>query len=170
MGRTKALIDVDGRPMAAQVAATLLEAGCAPVVALGGDPVELEPLGLTVVADSQPGEGPLGGVITALEEFGAEADHVFVVACDLPHLRASDLAPFMAARHRHPGAAVFVARTNEIEPVCALWSSRSLGALREMFTTGERAVHRAISRLDAREIEVEPDALRNMNTPADLDR
>ena len=40
----------------------LASAGCISVIAYGGDPVELEPLGLPVLADRYPGSGPLGGV------------------------------------------------------------------------------------------------------------
>jgi molybdenum cofactor guanylyltransferase len=170
MGRTKALIEVEGRPMATWVAAALLEAGCSPVVALGGDANELEPLDLRIVADTRPGQGPLGGVISALERVGAGADHVFVVACDVPALRGADLVPFIDAARDHPEVDVVVARTDRLEPACALWSSRSLHPLREVFATGERALHRAIGRLDAHEIDVRPGALRNINVPADLDR
>lgn len=85
MGRTKALIEIDGVPMAGQVAAALRDVGCSSVVAYGGDPVELEPLGLPVLPDQYPGSGPLGGVLGVLELFAsAEVGRggVFVVVCD----------------------------------------------------------------------------------------
>ncbi|MDX2378360.1 MAG: NTP transferase domain-containing protein, partial [Acidimicrobiia bacterium] len=67
MGRTKALVEIEGIPMARRVADALRRGGCEHVVVVGGDARELRPLGLTVVADLFPGKGPLGGVLTALE-------------------------------------------------------------------------------------------------------
>src|SRR5205085_1408893 len=68
---------------AERVADALRAAGADPVVAIGGDEPALRALGLTVVADAHPGEGPLGGIITALEALGERAELVAVLACDL---------------------------------------------------------------------------------------
>jgi molybdopterin-guanine dinucleotide biosynthesis protein A len=176
MGRTKALIELDGVPMARRVADALGQAGCGSVIAYGGDPVELEPLGLPVLADRHPGSGPLGGVLGALELFAESdlpIDGVFVVACDLPALRGGDLAGMVDALRRHRDVDVVVARTGpttRIEPTCAVWRPRAAGRLREIFDSGERALHRAIERLESCAVEIEPGAVRNINTPDDLDR
>lgn len=66
MGCDKALIEIDGRPMAARVADALRAGGCAPVLAVGGDGHALAAVGLVPVTDRWPGEGPLGGLATAL--------------------------------------------------------------------------------------------------------
>jgi len=173
MGRTKALIDVDGAPMAARVARALSDAGCAPVLAYGGDPAELSPIGLPVLADRSPGAGPLGAVLGLLERY--ERNHgdtwLFVVACDLPWLTGRDLAPMVEAAHRYPGAEVVVARTASVEPTCAIWRAAAAAApVRASFEAGERAVHVVIERLESIEVELDATALRNINTPADLDR
>ena len=173
MGRTKALIELDGVPMARRVADALASAGCISVIAYGGDPVELEPLGLPVLADRYPGSGPLGGVLGALEMF-AESDPavegIFVVACDLPALRAGDLAGMVDAARRRVDVDVIVARTGQIEPACAIWRPRAAERLHEIFDSGERALHRAIERLESCAVEIEPGAVRNINTPDNLDR
>jgi molybdopterin-guanine dinucleotide biosynthesis protein A len=173
MGRTKALIELDGVPMARRVADALALAGCGSVIAYGGDPVELEPLGMAVLADRHPGSGPLGGVLGALELFAESDLHiegVFVVACDLPALRSEDLAGMVDAVRRHPGVDVVVARTAQIEPACAIWNPSATERLREIFDSGERALHRAIEQLESFTVEIEPGAMRNINTPDDLDR
>ena len=66
MGRDKSLLPVHGAPMVMHVVSALRSAGCDPVQAIGGDAPALAALGLDVVGDGHPGEGPLGGVITAL--------------------------------------------------------------------------------------------------------
>lgn len=173
MGRTKALIEVDGVPMATRVATALRSAGCVDVIAYGGDPLELAPLGLPVLPDRYPGSGPLGAVLGVLELFdGCETDvaGVFVVACDLPALSGRSLAGMVDAVRAGPGVDVVVARTAAIEPACAIWSRAAAAPLRRWFEQGERALHVAIDRLDSVEVDVDAEALRNINTPDELDR
>lgn len=171
MGRTKALVEVDGVPMARRAAEVLAAAGCVSVVAIGGDPVELEPLGLPVLAERHPGSGPLGGVIRALEwSADANVDGVVIVACDLPFLGVREVTRLVDALRRHPDVDVVVARTARIEPACAVWRPDAAAALHEMFDAGERALHRAIERVTSIEVDVDPHALGNINTPEDLDR
>src|SRR6185436_398763 len=82
MGTDKALIDVDGRALALSVADALRSAGATRVLAVGGDLVALRGLGLEAIPDQHAGEGPLGGILTALE--ATDEDVVVVLACDLP--------------------------------------------------------------------------------------
>ena len=66
MGRTKALVAVDGAPMAQWVIAALRGVGCFAVTAIGGDPDELAVLEVAFVRDYNPGEGHLVGFGTVL--------------------------------------------------------------------------------------------------------
>jgi len=170
MGRTKALIEVEGAPMASVVAEALRGAGCQTVVAVGGNPEELSDLDITVLPDEKPGQGPLGGVISALGAHANMATAVAVVACDLPWLTSQDLSPLVLAARENPTADVVVARTARLEPACAVWNVDCLPVLREFFVNGERALHPAIERLSSIEVTVDERAMRNVNTPSDLDR
>jgi molybdenum cofactor guanylyltransferase len=166
MGRTKALVEVDGAPMATSVAAALRSAGCTSVVALGGDPEELMPLDVPVVPDDHPGEGPLGGIATALRLFGA-AD-VLVVACDLPFLGTDELGRLVDGARRHGDADVVVAWSGRREPTCALWRPSARAVVATAFDGGERAVHAVLDTLAVVEVELPAAALRNINAPTDL--
>ncbi len=171
MGRTKALIEIDGIPMAARVAAALRSAGCAGVFGYGGDPEELASLDFSVLADRYPGSGPLGGVLGVLELFESHErrpDGVFIVACDLPALTGDDLASMVAAARHRPGLDVVVARTSSIEPTCAIWRVSAIERIRRCFDDGERALHAVIGCLESFEVEVDAAALRNINTPEEL--
>lgn len=173
MGRTKALIEIDGRPMASGVVAALSGAGCSRVIAYGGDPDELGSLGIPVLPDRYPGSGPLGGVLGLLEraDLTGERDAaVFVIACDLPAVRSGDLQPLVEASRSHPDIDVVVARTSAIEPACAIWRVSALAVVRRAFDRGDRALHVAIGQLASVEVGVDPGALRNINTPDDLAR
>ena len=161
MGVDKAMIEVDGVSMARRLTDVLLAAGCSPVVAVGGDPRGLSRLGLEVVDDDFPGEGPLGGILTALG-VGAPAA---VVACDLPRLGSDTMAALIAALGRHDAA---IALSDRAEPLCAVWAGSATNVLRMQFDSGERAVHRAIGSLDVAWVPVAGADLRNVNTPSDL--
>lgn len=173
MGRTKALIDIDGVAMATRVADALRSAGCVSVVGYGGDPDELAPLGLPVLPDRYPGSGPLGGVLGVLELFESHERgqaSVFIVACDLPALTGADLAGMVDAARRRGEVDVVVARTSAIEPMCAIWRLSAIERIRRYFDEGERALHTVIGRLESIEVDVDAAALRNINTPEELDR
>lgn len=161
MGTDKATLVVDGVAMARRMADSLVAAGCSVVMAVGGDPVALSAVGLRHVPDQYPGEGPLGGILTALA-IGAPC---LVVACDLPRLGADVLAEVAAALGDRDAA---IARSDQVEPLCAAWSALAAAVLRARFDAGERAVHRAIDDLDVAWVPVARDELCNVNTPADL--
>ena len=166
MGRDKALISWDGVPMAARVSAALRAAGCSPVFAVGGDATRLAALGLEVVADGFPGEGPLGGVITALEAAGGRS--VMVVACDLPQLSSPTVVAVAASLRSDVDVAVAV--TPRWEPLCAAWSFRALAALRAAFDAGDRDLRGRIATLRRSEVAIPEQDLRNVNAPSDLDQ
>jgi molybdenum cofactor guanylyltransferase len=169
MGRDKASVVVDGVAMGARMVATLLVAGCDPVVFVGGDPGVLEGLGADVVADLAPGEGPLGGVVTALERFADTADHVIIVSCDMPFLTAADLDP-LVARAVVAGVDVVVGRSSRREPLCAVWATGAAGRVRAAFERGTRSIHGVLDDLDTEDVRLSMQAVRNINTPDDLDQ
>jgi molybdopterin-guanine dinucleotide biosynthesis protein A len=165
MGTDKALVDVDGVAMAERVARALTAGGCSPVVFVGGDP-SLNRFGRPVVVDRWPGEGPLGGVLTALAD-AAGAD-VVAAACDLPSLDGPTVGTLIAATN--PEVDVVVATTDRLEPGLACWSSAARPRIEQFWALGVRALHDVITELRSVEVAVDPAVLRNVNEPSDLPR
>jgi molybdopterin-guanine dinucleotide biosynthesis protein A len=172
MGRDKAFVVIDGTPMARRVADALTAAGCAPVVAVGGDGDALARIGLDTIPDGWPGEGPVGGVITALRS--STADIVVVVACDTPWLDAATVTALLEVLVHHPSAVAAVARTDRVEPLCAVWRRSVLPMVEAAFDGGERRLHRVLSSMPTTMpvamVPVPDDVLRNVNAPADVPR
>ena len=164
MGRDKATLLINGTAMASRVAAALAAAGCAPVVAIGGDVDGLRAIGIEVQPDRYPGEGPVGGIVTALA--WSPAERVVIAACDLPWLTADVVVAVIGAA----GPKVAVAHTGERQPLCACWPASALASVEALYAVGERAVKRVLDGLDVVEVPVEAAALRNVNSPADLPR
>lgn len=168
MGHTKALIEVEGRAMADRVIDAARSVGAEPVMIVGGDPDELQQLGASVVTDRYPGEGPLGGVLTALTYFNGTADRVLVLPCDLAQVGAATLGPLLEAECGDGISRVWVAATDRLEPMCAIWSTDATERVQELFDAGERAVRAVIGELPHVAVTVDPAGLANINTPDEL--
>lgn len=177
MGTFKPLVVLGGVPLAARVIAALRDGGCDPIVAVGGDADALRVLDVPVVADRWPGEGPLGGLVTACEETFADgratqADFVIVASCDLGRLDASTVA---GMRDADPAIDFLVANGERRHPSLVRVSRRVAPAAREVFASGVRAVHRLADVLResspavrVADWQVDEAALQNFNTPEDV--
>jgi molybdopterin-guanine dinucleotide biosynthesis protein A len=165
MGTDKALLEVDGRALARTAADALLAAGADRVVAVGGDRPGLEALDLAVVDDQHPGEGPLGGILTALA--ASTEDVVVVLACDLPNPDPAAITVVVEALDDGDVAAPFHDGRREL--LHAAYHRRAEPVLAAAFAAGERAPHRAVAGLTVVEVVGLPArALADADEPGDL--
>jgi molybdopterin-guanine dinucleotide biosynthesis protein A len=145
MGRDKALVEVGpGRPLVVVAAQALEAAGASAVIAVGGDQVGLEALGLRWVPDRFPGQGPLAGILTALAE--ATTDVVVVLACDMPGVGPEVPAALVAALDDDPSARVAAAVVGDRDqPLTAAWRcSTAQHGIEAAFDAGQRAPRRLL--------------------------
>jgi len=188
MGRDKALIEVDGRPLAARVADAVAEAGAGAVVAVGGDLAALRAAGLAAVPDDEPGAGPLVGVVTALAVAGSGGatarregaapvaarpsdDIVFVAACDLVDPSPAAIAATVRALAGSEAGDVAVPLVDgRRQWVHAAWRRHARAPLAAAFEAGERAIHAAVAASGMRVVDVTLDAraVADADAPADL--
>ena len=133
---------------------------------VGGDTARLARFGRPVIDDRFPGEGPAGGVLTAIDAVPA-ADRVVVAACDLPHLDASTVVAVAGALDdvRRDAA---VAVTDRWQLSLTAWRSAAASTLTAAFAAGGRSLHDLVRAVPHVEVAVAADALRNVNRPADL--
>jgi molybdopterin-guanine dinucleotide biosynthesis protein A len=152
-------------PLVERVAAALRTAEVSPLASIGG---ACRVPGLEAVPDRHPGEGPLGGLVTAL--LWSPAGATVVLAADLPLL--DDLTVrALVDRWRHRPEAVAVARGGgRLQPTCACWPA-SVGPLVEAsFGEGERSIARVLARLDIEPVDVPSRVVDDVDTPDDLAR
>jgi molybdopterin-guanine dinucleotide biosynthesis protein A len=133
-----------------------------------------------IVPDRWPGEGPLGGIITALEDAwsrDASATHCLILSCDMPFLSAEWLE-YLCAYAAHREAQIVAPRSKQgLEPLCACWRTRAAEPLRKLFEGGVRKVtevfrHTETEILDEAHWKRFDSAGRlfwNMNTPQDYE-
>lgn len=143
MGCDKALLEVDGVAMARRVADALHAAGARRVVAVGGDAHGLAALGLDHRPDRWPGEGPLGGLVTALgdldDDLGA-APVAVVLSCDLLQPDPGAILEVVRARERLGCDVVVPVVGGRHQWLHAAWDRRVAGILADVFTAGERSL------------------------------
>jgi molybdopterin-guanine dinucleotide biosynthesis protein A len=168
MGRDKALLIIDGEAMAVRVAAALRAAGASEVRCIGGDDGALAALGLDVVADDHPGDGPLGALITALS--ATDLPIVVVAPCDLMSPDPAVANAVLAALVEAPEADAAIPVAGGIrQPLDGAYRRSCLAALRRVFAGGERSVKRALDALVIVEVTtVSADGLADADTPEDL--
>lgn len=166
MGRPKPFIELDGLSMVRRVADALRAAGANPVMAVGGDAVRIRAVGLAPVDDLHPGEGPLGGIITALHSCG-RADAVAVLACDLVTPSPDAIGRLAAALPGHDAVVPVVGGRRQWTH--AVWACGVLATLEVAFAAGERAPRRAVAGLDIVAFDdPDPSAYVDADSPADL--
>lgn len=178
MGSDKAALELGGEPLVARLAGVLRAAGADAVVAVGGDSGLHARAGVDSLPDEHPGQGPLGGLLSALH--WSPSPVLVVVAVDLVGLDAETVSRVVAALRRpadhveavaHAEAADVAAAQggDRREPLCAAWRvQRCEPTLAAAFSSGERAIRRAWSGLQVVSVGVDPSRLVNANTPGDL--
>jgi len=177
-GEDKARVEIGGRPMLARMIELMRGvAESTKIVATEGKYGEF---GVEVIADCWPGQGPLGGIITAMMATGNAKlgwNWNLVLSCDMPFLTREWLA-YMAERAQASAAEILVPRSEQgLEPLCACWRTSAVKELMYAFEDGVRKVTEAMKRL---EMEVLDEAewkrfdsagrlFWNMNTQADYE-
>lgn len=177
-GFDKARAELNGETMLGRMCALLKEAtGSVGVVAPFGRYAEL---GVRIVEDRWPGEGPLGGIITALMDAHAQNHQLawcLIVGCDMPFL-TGELLRYLRDRALASSAAVVTPQSaNGLEPLCSCWHTNATGKLQYAFADGIRKVTEAMKRVSMEVVE-EGEWARfdksgrlfwNMNTPAEYE-
>jgi molybdenum cofactor guanylyltransferase len=164
MGADKATLAVEGVPMAARVARALHDAGAGEVACVGGDLEALRGLGLDAVADAYPDEGPLAGVITALA--WAQQPIVVVAPCDLVSPSADVLRALVEGLRGSDADAAVPLVDGHWRPLPVALRATARGPLLDAFAQRERAVHRAMARLELVAVDAGPVA--DADSPEDL--
>ena len=140
MGRDKALLDMDGETMLERTTRVALEVADDCFVIGRDAPTETVDPRIRYIPDEHPGEGPLGGVLTAL--VAAEAD-VMALPCDLPELSA-EMVRWLGEQATHcPRAIAIIASVaGRVHPLFAVYRASAAAPLRAAFLDGERSLRR----------------------------
>lgn len=146
-----------------------------PVLVIGRASHPELPASVRCVPDALPDQGPLGGIITALQ---ITQEPILALACDLPDLRQEALAWLIQHWEQTEDTEVLVAAhphaedsLSSLEPLFAIYSPACLPTAEHLLHTGRRSLHGLLER-SRREVAIlSPELatqLRNVNTPDEL--
>ncbi len=162
----KTLVPVLGRPLVSYTIEGLAPQVGRIVLSCGRDAAAYAALGRDVVADAEPGEGPLGGFASTLG--AVDSDWILVHPGDTPfpdHGLVARLGPTADAR------GVAVPRTGTQRQHLVLLLSRAMaGELVRYYDSGGRAIRLWLDEYAVEGVDMSDvaDSFFNVNTPADL--
>ena len=159
MGQDKARLVWEGVPLVVHQLGRL-EGLMAGAVVIGGD---YSDLGLPAVVDEHPGEGPLGGILTAL----GQSRSALILAVDMPRVTTATLRALL----QRTGADAVVPRhpDGRMQPLAALYRASARAKLQAAFDGGVRRGVEAIGALEIEWYDTAADEFRAMNTPAEYE-
>ncbi len=168
MGRNKAFLELDGRPLIAHILERLAEV-CAETIIVAGDVSLYASFGVSVVADRFPGVGVLGGLHAGLQ--AASYDLILAVGCDMPFLNPDLLRALVAWAEGYD--VVALRQGEQVETLHAVYRRTCLGPMEEAIRSGERRIisffpHVRVRYISPEEIlPLDPElrSFRNVNTP-----
>ncbi|MBS1859276.1 MAG: molybdenum cofactor guanylyltransferase [Acidobacteria bacterium] len=146
---------------------TLVEAVSAAVRCAAGSAILVGHPELGGIPDLYPGQGPLGGILTALDHTSAEWN--LVAACDLPEVTPELLSRLLDAAEAAGCDALLPHAPGGLpEPLCAVYRRAARPALEARFQAGVRKVTLAVEGLRTVHLEIgEALHFKNVNTPED---
>jgi molybdopterin-guanine dinucleotide biosynthesis protein A len=169
MGTDKRLLLVDGLPMIEKIRDQLC-GHFTRIIISANDPEKLKFLGLEVVPDRIPRQGPLMGIASALQASASELN--FVIACDIPHIDLRFIEQ-MLAKAETSGADVVIPITSRgrYEPLFAVYRRGVLEAADKALASGGRRISDIFGLCTVNYIDLpHPDSLINLNTQAEYEK
>ena len=170
MGTPKAGLEWHGSTLLRHVAGVVgSAAGPVIVVRAAGQEMPTLPDGVRVVEDAREGRGPLEGLRAGLRGLEPAVEAAYVAAVDLPFLTPEAVRRALAALAEGVDAAVPRAG-GRAHPLAAAYRATVLPVVDGLLAEGRARMGDLLERLDVAWLEEEPEALQNLNTPADYAR
>jgi molybdopterin-guanine dinucleotide biosynthesis protein A len=173
MGRDKAGILVDGRPLWERQLGILRRLGPAELFISGKPDGPYADAGLEIVPDLTPGCGPLSGLEASFRY--ATQPLVLVLAIDLPAMTAEFLSRLLSFAGAGDGG-VIPRLDGRFEPLAAIYSRACLPLVQERLHSGDFSMRGFVREAIACQLvipwelpPVDATCFVNVNTPADLD-
>jgi molybdopterin-guanine dinucleotide biosynthesis protein A len=168
MGRDKAFLELNGRPLVAHVIERIAQV-CEDVIVVARNAEPFTGLGARSVEDRFRGVGVLGGLHAGLE--AAANELALVVACDMPFLNPELLVAF--ARWAEGFDVAVLRQGEQVEPLHGAYRRTCLSAIETAIRAGRRRivsffplvrVH-YVAQEDVIPLDAEMHSFRNINTP-----
>lgn len=132
-GEKKALLQYKGKCFYEYVAKAVRDAGIQQVYASVEKQWQID-LGMEQIVDKYEKIGPLGGIVTALNQLD-DVQGVLVLPCDLPQI-SSGLIKMLMERFEETGLPVVLMSEGRLNPLVAIYTKACLPVLEEQIAEG----------------------------------
>jgi molybdenum cofactor guanylyltransferase len=172
MGCDKAFIDFEGRPLWQHQLAKLRGTQPEEIFISAAEDAPYQGA-CQVVPDLQPGRGPLGGVVTALQKGASQ--WLLVLAVDVPFVSQQFLTSLIVMANETRRGVVPLRETGDLEPLIAVYPKAALESAEALLARGELRMKALVAELAAADListlPISPAIgaqLVNWNTPRDI--
>ena len=171
MGAPKPLLRLGDKTLVEHVVAAI-EPLVSSVIVVTNDAEAMAFLGLSTVADAEPGRGPLMGLYSGL--LACPTPWALVVACDAPFLSPALLEALIA--RRRPDAMTLPATERGPQPMPGLYPTTIASEIASLLKGGRAAMRdlvatrpvELLSAEDVRALDPEGRSFKDLDTPEDL--
>lgn len=162
MGTDKGVVELNGSCMISHVINSLKQVTDKIIIVANND--NYARFGFPVYSDLIKDCGPMGGIVTGLHY--SETESNLVLSCDIPFVD-SDLLRRLTTHFSE--ADVLAAKTeNGTEPLCARYNKSCESFLRNCLELKIFSLRKALAQMNCEYINAESAALKNINTPQEL--
>ncbi len=169
MGSDKRFLEFHGSTLLERTISVVRETMNLSPVLVGDNLPELKAKDLRFINDAKKDCGPLGGIVSALED--CDKEWVLTVAVDMPFLDSSSLRELLDANRKNLDV-ITLSATDEPEPLVALYRTSTKQLWRDQLESGNLKMREGIFQLRWKVIE--PDSgervLININTLDDFEK
>jgi molybdopterin-guanine dinucleotide biosynthesis protein A len=164
MGHDKSMLCVEGKPMIQHICEQL-RPWFDEILISANDSGKYGFLGVPVIGDREPRQGPLMGIASAMEISTNDAN--FVIACDMPEIDTSLMLRMLRQSAGYDGVVPRITESR-YEPLFAVYRKNMLPVINDLLASGERKVDRSYDLCKIRYVDLGTDSfLRNINTVQD---
>lgn len=161
MGRDKASLVLDGETFLDRIVG-IVSSVVAEAAVYGGSVV---PKAGVLLQDDQPGQGPVGGLLTALRR--SQGRPVLVVSVDTPMVTADVLRMLVEPELLADSVRIAVAG-DRVHPLVGVYGPDVLPLVEERLLRGGRSLLGVLDQVErVTEVEIDPEAVFNVNTEID---
>jgi molybdopterin-guanine dinucleotide biosynthesis protein A len=166
MGFDKALLQVNGEYALLKIVQQL-EQLFPKVLLVTNDRQKFPPafLQAAIIEDHYSEKGPLGGLVTALEQL--ETSHLFLMACDIPQIAVALIEEMALFIHTHE--VVICQKESRLEPLFAFYHRSCLPVFLKQLATDDWRIRKEFAQFSVKKIPLKDSyGLKNVNTPEEL--
>ncbi len=161
MGQDKSILPINGKPIIEHIFEQIRPC-FEQVLISSNDREKFAFLGVDVIPDKIPGQGPLMGILSSLE--ASTHDLNFVVACDVPTINHAFIRKMIRAVDGYDGV-IPVTKDSKYEPLFGIYRKSMIDPVREIVNAGGRKIDEVFSVCKIKYIEIaDAEWYKNLNT------